>query len=720
MNISERSGISRRSALAGLAAATAVAAAGCSGGGDGKSSASASPVRAVNPNATEPFTGDKKSLLLQVMAHPDDDLYFMNPDAEHIVRSGVPVVSVYVTAGEAVGQNWIKGMPKTKPDKAAYSSSRHQGLRQAYATMLGVDKFTPWQKSVIDLPGGVKAEANVLSHGNLHAQLIFLNIAMLSPGDVRIPFLWEKPGLEMRSMIAADSPCQTVSKYTHDTLVDVLAGIMDRFKPTVIHTMDPDPEFQVHDATHPKDNDYGSCSDHRDHTPTALFTWKAMSQWVADATKRDRKAPPFTTTSFRGYYNQRWPHNLPLDVVDQKRKLVNAYGGDPHWECGNPGGCGDYGQGGDRSMRNRKAWIRSTHYRYPGALPATSTDKAGRLEAYGVLGTQAVRWIETSPGSGRWASPQNLGGGPLAPTLSSVKDSKGRRLIFALRFSALEGQGRPNTREIVMLEQRSPDGPFKPWTSLGNPVRKEWRGRRVGCPAAIATPDGRVYLYVRTADKGLATRVREPNGHWSGWKDIDGSEIQEGITVMLDKQQRVHVFAPGRDSVHHWTQDAPGKEVYFQPLDGLPQPGGQAGATLAPDGSITVVYRTPAAVQPVVHTFTPPELGGDAQQTAADVAARSMKSSTLQHFDGYGPIGTHTLPVRGSKDSVMMLGRATNGGVQLQDSTSPSATPLRAPDKFVAVGTVSLLADADQKLCVVGMGPDAVPWIWRPKPASHT
>ncbi|KOG47813.1 hypothetical protein ADK38_45795, partial [Streptomyces varsoviensis] len=77
--------------------------------------------------------------------------------------------------------------------------------------------------------------------------------------------------------------------------------------------------------------------------------------------------------------------------------------------------------------------------------------------------------------------------------------------------------------------------------------------------------------------------------HWSGWKDIDGSEIQEGITVMLDKQQRVHVFAPGRDSVHHWTQDAPGKEVYFQPLDGLPQPGGQAGATLAPDGSITVV-----------------------------------------------------------------------------------------------------------------------------------
>ncbi len=189
---------------------------------------------------------------------------------------------------------------------------------------------------------------------------------------------------------------------------------------------------------------------------------------------------------------------------------------------------------------------------------------------------------------------------------------------------------------------------------------------------------------------------------------------------MLDKQKRVHVFGPGRDAVHHWTQDAPGQAVYFQPLDGLPQPGGQPGATLAPDGSITVVYRTPAAVQPVVHTFTPPDVGGDAQQTAADIDAKSMKSSTLKHFEGYGPIGAQTLAVRGSKDSVMMLGRAINGGVQLQDGTSPSATPLRSPAKFVPVGTVSLLADADQKLCVVGMGPEAMPWIWRPKPGEHT
>ena len=65
------------------------------------------------------------------MAHPDDDLYFMNPDNEHVLRCGVTVVSVYVTAGEALGLNRMAGRPLPPQDKAAYSAARHQGLRQA-------------------------------------------------------------------------------------------------------------------------------------------------------------------------------------------------------------------------------------------------------------------------------------------------------------------------------------------------------------------------------------------------------------------------------------------------------------------------------------------------------------------------------------------------------------------------------------------------------------
>ncbi|WP_372408334.1 PIG-L family deacetylase [Streptomyces luteireticuli] len=713
MNISQRRAVpyenarpvSRRAVLAGIAAVTAVTAAGCSDSGSGRSAARPSPVRAVDPRSTQPFDEPKGPLLLQIMAHPDDDLFFMNPDAQHLVRAGVPVVSVYVTAGEAIGQNWVEGMPpeaKKHHDKAAYSSSRHQGLRQAYATMIGKDHFTKWDKSVMDLPGGVKAETNELTAGGRRVRLVFLNIAMLSEHNIRLPQLWNELGVRMESLVAKDSPCTTVSTYKHGTLVDALAAIMDRFRPTVVHTMDPDPDFQVHDATHPKDNDYGACSDHRDHTPTALFTWKALSQWVADTTKRGGHPPRFVTTSFRGYYNQRWPHGLPKEIVEQKHRLIREYGGEPTWHCGNDGGCGDYGQGGDRPLRNRKAWIRSTHYRHPGATPVVDSDKSGRLEAYGVLGLHAVRWQETSPGSGRWGAPQNLGGGPLAPALATVLDSAGRRLVFAMRFSALEGEGRADTREIVVLEQRSPGGPFKAWTGLGNPEHHPDRGRRVGMPAAVTAPDGRVHLFVRNAGKGVSTRVREPNGKWGKWRNLAGQEIQEGLTVLLDRDHRIHVFGAGRDTVHHWSQDDPGAPMRFLPLDDLPQPAGDpVAASVGPDGKVVVVYRRPASAEPEAYRLT----GGADTERLDRSAARDLR--------GYGALSATPLPQRGHDDALMLLGRALDGHAQLTDASSEDAHPTVVRDRPVPVGTPALHADGSQRLAVVAMGADATPWIWR-------
>ncbi len=129
-----------------------------------------------------------------------------------------------------------------------------------------------------------------------------------------------------------------------------------------------------------------------------------------------------------------------------------------------------------------------------------------------MLGTQAARWQETAPGSGRFAAPRNLGGGPLAPTLAQVTDAAGRTVLFGLRFARLEGQGGANTREIVALEERSPGGAFGRWRSLGTPEPRPVRGRRVGTPAAVATPDGRVHLFARTAAKGLAMQVRSAGG----------------------------------------------------------------------------------------------------------------------------------------------------------------------------------------------------------------
>ncbi|MFZ3573186.1 PIG-L family deacetylase [Streptomyces sp. BH097] len=688
-----RYAVTRRQVLAGGvgALASALVVAGDSSGREGVAPA---PVRAVNPRATGSFAVAGKSLLLQVIAHPDDDLFFMNPQCRQLLTSGVPVVTVVVTAGDATGRNRVPHeLTPVLSNRAGYSGARQQGMRQAYAEMLGLDRFTRWERSVLLLPHRVAAETDGLAAGERRARLIFLNIAMRCTGDVRLPELWNVPGTVMRTVPATDSLVSRPCTYQHQTLVDVLARLMDHYRPTVIHTLDPDPDFQMHDAAHPKGNDQAHFSDHRDHTPTALFTWKAMSQWVADTDRRDGHAPRFTTTAFRGYYNQRWPHNLPPDVLARKVRYIAAYGGSPRWACEDPAGCGDYSQGGTHALTSHKGWARSTHPRHPGASPAPTVDRTGRIVAYGVLGTQAVRWRETVPGGGRFGAPVNLGGGPLAPVLSVVTDAEGRHTVFALRFSALEGQGRADTREIVVLEQPRAGGPFAPWLPLGTPDLGSERARRVGCPVAVAAPDRRIHLFARTAAQGLATRTREPSGVWGPWRQLGGRQVQDGLTVILDRAGRVHVYAAGHDTVHHWAQDRVGGPIALRPPTALPAPDGPPAAVLGPDGRITLIYRTPAAPAPLAYD-----------------AARSEIGVLQPHFIGYGALGA----ARTASATPVLLGLTDDGGVQIQYGVSGDTAPLTAPDRPVPVGVPSLLARRGHPMSVVGMSPDATPWIWRP------
>ncbi|MGW2224264.1 PIG-L family deacetylase [Streptomyces formicae] len=692
----------RRQVLAGalgvLAGATV---AGC--GPDGRSSAPNAPVHAVDPYATGPFAAAGKGLLLQVIAHPDDDLFFMNPQCHQLLSAGVPVVTVVVTAGEASGRNRVPHqLAPVVTDKPGYSGARQQGLRQAYAEMLGLDRFTPWQRTVLALRHGARAETDGLAAGDRRARLIFLNIAMRGAGGVRLPALWDTPGTVMRTVAATDSPDSLAYAYDHPTLVDVLAGLMAAFRPTVVHTMDPDPDYQVHDARHPRGNDQPHFSDHRDHTPTALFTWKALSQWVAESERRHRPAPRFTTVAFRGYYNQRWPHNLPPAVLARKARYIAAYGGDPGWECHDDAGCGDYSQGGTHALTSRKGWARSTHPRYPGPLPASATDRTGRIVAYGVLGTRAVRWQETARGSGHFGAPRNLGGGPLAPALSAVVDAAARHLLLGLRFTALEGQGRADTREIVVLEQREPDGPFGPWRRLGTPDAGAARGRRVGCPVAVATPDHRVHLFARTAAQDLATRVREASGRWGPWQHLGGGQIQDGPTVVLDARGRVHVYAAGHDAVRHWAQDRPGGPVTARPPIGSRPPSGTPAALLEPDGHIALVYRLPAAATPYAY--------GPSAATAG---------TPLPHFTGYAPVSARLAAEPGGRPVPVLLGMDDNGRAQVQFGPALDARPLPAPNRPATVGTPSLLTPHGRPLAVVGMSPDATPWIWRPQTAPR-
>ncbi|TXS57830.1 PIG-L family deacetylase [Streptomyces sp. t39] len=636
---------------------------------------------------------------MQILAHPDDDLYFMNPDARQMLADGVPVVCVYVTAGESDGRNRIPGAAGVPVDKAAYASARHQGLRQAYAHLLGLDVFTAWRRDTVTLRGGARAEIDTLADGARRVELVFLNLAMHTARGNRpgLPSLWHDRALTLPTVVADGSPLRRSGGYDYDRLVDVLAGLLERYRPTVVHTLDPDPDIQLSDeATRRKDSEQRGYSDHADHTAVASFSWAAMIRRVAEATRDGGGVPAFAVTAFRGYHNRHWPKNLPRTVLDRKAEPLVPYGGGVDWACGNTAGCGDYNVGGRRPLTNEKGWIRSTRHRHPGPRMAVAAEDDGRLTAYGVLGLRAVRWRETTPGGGRWGEPEDLGGGPLAPVLGTTALPDGRRLLFGLRLTSISGHGSgDDARELVVLEQRSPGGPFRAWQGLGNPERDGDRGRRAGVPVAVTDRAGRVHLFVRNADQGVSTRSREPDGRWRGWRDLGGGAVQDGLAAVVDSAGRVHVLGAGHDTVHHWAQEHPGAAVTHRPSAGLPAPVDVPAAVAAADGTVELLFR-----RELDYRRASPR---DGRGTADPRLVRVRPDGTVlpaPAFEGYGPV---------TADGTALLGRDLGGRLQVRTGDG-LFTRTSGPQ---ALGTPVLVTTASD-VRVIGLGPDGHPWTWRP------
>ncbi|MFJ6212190.1 PIG-L family deacetylase [Streptomyces sp. NPDC092296] len=545
--------------------------------------------------ARPPTTG---ATTLQVVAHPDDDLYFMNPDIAQSIAEGAQVVTVFITAGDSSGANRVPGGPRPRRDQQAYSAARHQGLRQAYALMATGRAFDPWRRSVLTLPNGARAEVDELA-ARPGVALVFLNLAMYSdpmtPHSTTLRDLWHRPGTVILTRPATGAPAATRSRqpYTRERLIDALVQLYEHYRPTVVRTMDPDPDEQVHDAAHARDSEQPGFSDHADHTAAGLFAWTALARWGPAGA---------LATAYRGYYNHRWPAGLSPQARAAKRDWLNAYGGDPSWQCGDPSGCGDYEVGHNGSDQRRWPW--STNYRWVGPQPWAGYDGQGRLTVFAVRGARLAMWREDAPGSGRFPPALDLGGGPLAPAVSALRQPDGRWLVCAERFTGLAADTAGDIRETVLLEQDAPGGAFRGWRSLGNPLPEPDRGRRTGSPTLVGTPDGRVHLFVRNAGKGLSSRVRSPGGSWGGWTDLGGGEVQEGLAAAVGPGGLLELFAAGHQGLHHWAQRAVGGPVLASGRTGLPAPGTPPAAAVGPDGVVRVAYRLPLTARPAVYAWS--------------------------------------------------------------------------------------------------------------------
>ncbi|QNP63280.1 PIG-L family deacetylase [Streptomyces genisteinicus] len=628
---------------------------------------------------------------MQIVAHPDDDLFFMNPDVAQTVESGVPVTSVYITDGGSFGVNKVPGRPAPAADVPGYVSARQQGLRQAYAQMMGLPLFTPWERGTVRLPGGREAELNRLEHLGRRVDLVFLNLRMHARAGgkpVNLTHLWRTPGVRLPTQPAPGSPAGGPSSYGHGELVEALVALLRRYRPTLIRTLDPDPDAQVHDRRHPRGSDQRGYSDHPDHTAAALFAWRALTAWAAGPDGA-AGAPAFQTEAYRGYYNQRWPHNLPARTVALKTRHLNAYGGDPSWGCGNDAGCGDYAIGGDRVLASDRGWVRSTHRRYPTAGPRAVVDADdGRTTVYGVLGTRLARWSGRPDGTP--ADPEDLGGGHLAPAIAVTTAAGGDHLVFALRFAGLGPGDRENVREVVVLRQRPRgDGPAGTWQSLGSPETEPRRTRLTGTPVAVTGADGRVHLFVRNGHKGVSTRVLGTGGTWSAWRRLPGGHVQEGLAAAVDGDGRVHLFAASTGWTEHWAQRGVRGRLRRGSRRLVARPGDVPDAVTAADGSVLVGYRRVASDRVIVERLAPGRLARWSTVTerpvpgygrVALVGGRRPTASDLRIAVGGGAVGGP------DGDGTVLRAAVPSAAAPVQGVPTTAVAPGGGPAVMVALG----------------------------------
>ena len=168
---------------------------------------------------------------LNIVAHEDDDLLFLNPSVLHDVQCGRRVVTVYATAGDA-GQD------------SSYWLDREMGAEAAYADMAGTsDSWTATTLTKTDGDGNSHLMQQYTLDGDSNVSLVFMRLpdgrgsgdGFASTGYQSLKKLWESSAPYTYQI---DSLGGGSSAYTRPELVEVLTALMDEYQPDTIRTQD--------------------------------------------------------------------------------------------------------------------------------------------------------------------------------------------------------------------------------------------------------------------------------------------------------------------------------------------------------------------------------------------------------------------------------------------------------------------------------------------------
>ncbi|WP_133898212.1 PIG-L family deacetylase [Streptomyces sp. KS 21] len=498
--------------------------------------------------------------VLQIVAHPDDDLYFMNPDLRYSIAAGHPVTTVYLTAGEADGINATEGkQASTPPNKPAYAEARQNGIRAAYAKMATGDRSSAWKRTVVPTKGGGHAEVDVLV-AKPEVNLVWLQLreagTVYDSAPDSLHGLWDGKISALGAQLSSGTPVKQRFSYSKEQVVQTVAGILEQYKPTTVRAQDPTPGRSP-------DKRY---TDHQDHFYGARFAQAALAAYAKDVAPANR--PHFAVQNYLGYSNGSLPSALDPDEAKAKLDILDTYAWlDRQNHCGSDAGCGDL-KVADHPAGN--GWTSTVNYARGTGTSWLTSDKEHGLWAFKVLDGQVAVWHRSGP-IGAWSGPRLLPGTGMDPGISAVTLPDGRIAAFGTRTSF---GARPTDyrREVGYVVQKGPGTEeFGDWQSLGTPeaADESWTSD-ISAPAVSVDGAGQLAAYVRDGASTLRGRVQLANGTWGPWTQYGGADLHGTPVTATDGAGRRMVFAATAKSVLGWTQPKPGAPLGPATPTGLP------------------------------------------------------------------------------------------------------------------------------------------------------
>ncbi|MFD3546338.1 PIG-L family deacetylase [Streptomyces sp. NPDC058655] len=675
--------LASRTRLAALLAALTVGAAGVTTWAYGNENAPQPKASAagLSPSVTE-------GAVLQVVAHPDDDLFFMNPDVSRSISAGVKVATVYLTSGESDGRNEAHGPhledPARPADHAAYAEARQNGIRAAYAQMATGERTSAWRRTSLPTAGGGSAEVDVLvARPEVNLVWMQLREARSISGDNpdSLRGLWDGRVPALGAQLSSGTPVESSFSYTKEQAVDAIAGVFARYRPTTIRTQDPTPG---------RSPGGGAFLDHQDHMYGARFVQAAAERYAGHPGR-----PHFSVQNYVSYPTSSLPPTLGPQAAEEKLGYLKTYAWTDHQDwCGSPAGCGD------RKTATRPTgagWNRTIRYSRGDGTSWMTEGVAGRLWAFAVLDGRMAYWSRGGSGAA-WQGPRFLPGAGIDAGAAATRLPDGRIAVLGTRTTLGSAPGE-YARDLVYAVQATPDGAFGPWRSLGTPDTEDLSGTSaISAPSVAADRAGRTTVYVRDSRGALRARAQDtPDGPFGAWQALGGSGLLGEPVTATDAAGRRHVYAATDRTVLAWVQPAPGAPLGGPFPTGLPATTGPLSATPQGDG-VRLYFRRPGT-----------GAVGSTLATAGSGPAPTFSPATEAGGEGgYGAVG-----VAGP----LLAGRAGTGAIGVSGA-GPGGAPSWYASRMLYTGAPSAVAASDGTAVAAALGLDAGLHVMTAPPAG--